>query len=169
MLGTVLLLLAAMGTLQKASTPPDPGPGPQTQAVLIGPPTCRFAPPADLPAGKPVWIGPCADGKADGFGVVRVADTKGAKMFYGLVKAGIPVEGMMGDSTGNLSQIVTGFDASLHFDKSLPAELQQDPKYWKEAAGAARWAAGYYQSLGNKASSSFYLRQAKVFDRGPGE
>ncbi len=170
MLATAVLLMALHVAQQKATVPPDPGPGPQTQAVLGGPATCRFAPPADLPAGKPEWIGPCIDGKANGYGVVRVPDSNGgAQIFYGLVKAGIPIEGLIGSSAGGGYTVIPGFDSELHMNKTLPAEMQQDARYWKEAATAARTAATHYRSRGNTASFKFYQAQAKVLDRGPGE
>ena len=109
-----------------------------------------------MAAGHPEWIGPCVHGKANGLGIVRVADNHGgAQIFYGLLRAGIPIEGLIGDSTGAGYKIVPGFDSSLHIDQSLPAELQQDPRYWKEAATAAHTAAAHYQAAGNAASASF--------------
>ena len=138
--------------------------------LSAGPADCRFAVPADLPVGWAEWIGACAGGKADGLGVVRVGTAGGgAQMFYGVVKAGMPVEGMMGDSGSSGWRVVPGFDGRMHVDETLPAEMQQSPKYWKEAAAAARVAARHYAGVGNGASAKFYEGQAKVLDRGPGE
>ena len=138
--------------------------------ALVGPTGCRFAAPADLGAGLPEWIGPCAAGKANGVGVVRVGIAAGgARMFYGVMKAGVPVEGMLGDSAAIGFRVAAGFDAGLRVDETLPAELQQSPKYWKEAAQAARVAARHYAGVGNGASAKFYEGQAKMLDRGPGE
>ncbi len=146
------------------------GVGTAAGQALVGPVECRFAVPADLGVGAAEWIGPCAAGKADGIGVVRVGiKAGGVRMFYGVMKAGVPVEGMLGDSSATGFRVAAGFDAKLLVNETLPAELQQSPKYWKEAASAARVAAKHYAGLGNGASAKFYEGRARELDKGPGE
>ena len=141
--------------------------------ALSGPANCAFAIPADMHPGTPEWLGPCAANRAEGVGVLRVAQPNGkSELFYGRFHAGLPVRGMFGDSDGGFSTPTNAFSPRTNHsvdDNATSHPAGQDATLWTLAAEAARTAAAHYEVLGNQPSAAFYRTQAKLLSRGPGE
>lgn len=140
---------------------------------LAGPANCNYVVPADLHAGTPEWLGPCAAGHAEGTGVLRVVQADGkAELFYGRYHQGFPQQGMFGNSDGAMLNPTHSFSPRTGHsvdDNATADPAGQDARLWTLAAAAANVAAQHYAALGNQASAAFYRKQAKQLGKGPGE
>lgn len=126
---------------------------------------CRFVAPRSLPPGPTYWIGDCAGGKASGLGVLRRRDGAVAgEAFYGQLKDGVPVVGVIDTRRGNEGGYVVGRwkDGDLVINEDGPWQDRADA--FTAAASAARAASAAFKAQKNEASARFYAKQAEILD-----
>ncbi len=123
---------------------------------------CRLMAPRAMPAGATAWIGACAAGLAQGPGVVRVTPARGRApvLFYGLMRAGRPVRGV----------IDAGEDWMIgDFRDGERVDVRDDPdagiKQFRAAVLGAEVAARWFAAKGATASAAFYRAKAVQIDR----
>jgi hypothetical protein len=131
----------------------------RAQTLTAGTAQCRFAVPADLGEGSPLWMGNCASGHAEGPGVIRIQTKTTPHLFYGSLKAGVPQTGVL-QLAEDQWQPVWKFDAQMHVVNDDAGNMQTALDAFRAAAKGASAAAAHYQQAGNKASAAYYSRQA---------
>lgn len=123
---------------------------------------CRLMAPRSMPQGATAWIGACAAGLAQGPGVVRVTGSPGRApaIFYGTMRAGRPVRGVI--------ETTEGLEIGDFRDGEM-IELPDDPnagiKQFHDAVQGAEAAARHFKAVGNVASAAFYRSKADLIDR----
>lgn len=120
--------------------------------------SCRFARPADLPAGPVTWLGPCRNGSADGPGVLRVADGAEPRFYFGAMRAGRPMRGVVTNDT-NDPVIAWRFAGGLQAVE--PATRAQTLAIYQAAADGAQATSRMFQRRGNRTSAAYYARWSR--------
>jgi hypothetical protein len=147
---TVVGVVASLGIASGCSGAPD--------SAMSGAHACRAAAPAALTARPAHWLGGCADGAAEGLGVLRVGMAEPYQFFLGEMHAGMPVRGMLKEADG--------WEMAAHFDaaQAIVSPRSWDPKdshaMYLLAARAARTTANRFASSGNHGSAAYYARLA---------
>lgn len=149
-----LLIAAATAAGAAESAAPRP-------AREAGPPHCRFTLPEELPdGGRPRWSGPCAGGRAEGLGVLRLQAADGAVHLYlGRLAGGQAVLGVI--ERPNEGWVAGRFDQGRRVE---PVERNTLIEAFAEAAAAARAEAEGHRLAGRKASARHYRHKAWVLD-----
>lgn len=126
------------------------------EPALVGARACRFEAPPDWPRASLVWAGDCADGLADGRGVLR-AYQRGAvvRSFFGRLQRGRLLFGV--------TSLDGGYQAGSYDAGRLVPGAGRDEIIlaFDEAAAAARALAEQYRQRGQTASARFYDEQAR--------
>ena len=121
---------------------------------------CEFISPISLTAGPTYWTGLCTANKASGLGMLRRRDgDRAGPAFYGEMKAGVPVIGVIdhdGYRVGRFNDGDIGGDANLEPQVRIDA--------FRAAAKAARAVGSQYAKQGNAASSRHYENIAQQLD-----
>lgn len=126
-------------------------------------PTCRAVAPAAIASGTATWIGPCANGMAEGVGTLRVARRGGSPgLFFGKMVRGRPFSGVMPTDRGDWRP-AWRFDAGLKAQDDPSGDRQASIDIYRLAAAGANEASRRYRATGNLASARFYSAQGKRF------
>lgn len=121
---------------------------------------CEFVSPASLTSGPTYWTGACPDNKASGPGMLRRRDgDRAGPAFYGDMRAGVPVIGVIDDEGYRVGRFK---DGDIGGDAELEPQVRLDA--FRAAAKAAREVAGLYAKQGNAASSRHYETVAQQLD-----
>lgn len=146
-----LVAVMALAMTNSAFTQPKPG--------------CLAAVPASLTAAPAIWLGDCHAGKADGLGVLRAGRAEPFQFFFGLMRAGEPVKGLM--RVGDGWEDAEHFDAHRH-NVGASDQIVFDGLY-KLAIRAATATAQRFAAAGNRGSAAYYQRLAKQIRDGEPE
>lgn len=137
--GLLALLLALAGSPAQA----QPGAG------------CAFSAPDVLDRPSARWYGPCRSGTADGSGVLR-STGGGYRAFYGIMKGGEPVLGVVEGPGGYRAGRFAG-------GKAVPSSERQDfIEAFRAGAEAADALARSFRTERNAASAKFYADKANA-------
>ncbi|MDR6815317.1 hypothetical protein J2X76_000471 [Neorhizobium sp. 2083] len=121
---------------------------------------CEFVAPLSLTAGPTYWTGACPGNKASGPGMLRRRDgDRAGPAFYGEMRAGVPVIGVIDDEGYRVGRFKAG---DIGGDAELDPQVRLDA--FRAAAKAAREVSGRYAGQGNAASSRHYETIAKQLD-----
>jgi len=121
---------------------------------------CEFVAPLSLTAGPTYWTGACPGNKASGPGMLRRRDgDRAGPAFYGEMRAGVPVIGVIDDEGYRVGRFKAG---DIGGDAELDPQVRLDA--FRAAAKAAREVSGRYAGQGNTASSRHYETIAKQLD-----
>ena len=127
---------------------------------------CQFLPPRSLPSGPTYWIGACPDGKADGLGVLRRRDGAAAgEVFYGELKGGVPVVGVVDTARGNQGGLIAGRWKDGDRATREDSAWQDNADAFTAASKAAQAASALFKAQKNEASARYYVQQAKMLDK----
>ena len=121
---------------------------------------CEFVSPLSLTVGPTYWTGACPGNKASGLGMLRRRDgDRAGPAFYGQMRAGVPVIGVIDDE---------GYRVGAFSNGDIGGDTQQEPQVgldaFRLAAEAAREVAGRYARDGNAASARHYEAVAKQLE-----
>ncbi|WP_191577310.1 MULTISPECIES: hypothetical protein [Achromobacter] len=123
---------------------------------------CRFVAPESLGDGPKYWTGFCSSvtGVATGVGtiVARTANQAGPA-FYGELRAGVPIIGVVSDGAGYRAGLFDGKEIGT----SKEAERVDIDDSFKVAERAAKQVSAYYAQQKNTASAKHYQGVAKQF------
>lgn len=126
---------------------------------------CQFLSPRSLPAGPTYWIGACPGGKADGLGVLRRRDGADAgEVFYGELKDGVPVIGVIDTARGNQGGLIAGRWKDGDLATNEDNAWQDNADAFTAASRAAQAASAVFKAQKNEASARYYAQQAKMLD-----
>jgi hypothetical protein len=124
-------------------------------------PSCRAVAPAPIAGGAATWIGPCANGRAEGVGTLRVARSTGTPgLFYGRMTRGRPFSGVMATPEGDWRP-AWRFDAALRPRDDPSGERQSSIATFRLAEAGAAEASRRYRAAGNAASARFHADQGR--------
>ncbi len=121
---------------------------------------CEFVSPSSLTTGPTYWIGACPGNKASGLGMLRRRDgNHPGPAFYGEMKAGLPVIGVIDDE---------GYRVGLFKNGDIGDHDELDPQVrldaFRAAAKAAEEVGKHYTKQGNAASSRHYQAVAQQLE-----
>jgi len=123
---------------------------------------CRFVAPESLGDGPKYWTGFCSGvtSVATGVGtiVARTANRAGPA-FYGELRAGVPIIGVVSDEAGYRAGLFDGKEIGA----SKEAERVDIDDSFKVAERAAKQVSAYYAQQKNTASAKHYQSVAKQF------
>ena len=119
-------------------------------------PGCSFEVPAQWARDGTRWDGECADGRANGLGVLKeYRNGSVAKFFFGRLRGGQLVLGVIDQPEG----FVAG---SFREGRVVPSdERQATVSAFNEAEQAAKSVASRFRKAGNAASADFYSNKAR--------
>lgn len=117
---------------------------------------CAFQVPSGWSPSQTRWDGPCANGSADGLGVLKeLAGAQVTRLFYGLLKQGQLERGVIEQTDGYIA-------GRFKEGQLLPGSERRDIlDAFDIAAKAAQQAADRFRQAGNTASAKFYADKAK--------
>ncbi len=133
----------------------------------VAAPSCVVGTIADLP-GPARWLGPCADGRAEGLGVLRTGPAAPFGFFAGRMAGGRAGAGLIVRPDG-LFEVAVGFDAT---GQPLPTDSlhpERQDAVFKLAATAARTTADRFARAGNRGSADFYRHLSQQITAGQPE
>jgi hypothetical protein len=135
------------------------------QSLTAGATNCRLALPSALGEGSALWMGGCASGHAEGYGVIRLQPKGGASphLFFGSLKAGIPQTGVL-QLAEDQWQPIWHFDADMKAVDNTAGDMQVTIDAFRAAAKGAHEASKRYRAAGNAASATYYDHLAKRFE-----
>lgn len=120
---------------------------------------CRLVAPVALTAEPARWLGECANGDAEGLGVIRAGSAEPYQFFLGEMHAGAPVRGMLKEADG--WEMAAQFDSAAGVVSPRSWEPEAAHATYLLAARAARATAARFSSVGNPGSSAYYERLAQ--------
>ncbi len=125
---------------------------------------CSFVAPASLGDGPKSWIGSCPGGseaKATGIGMLRTRNgDKPGPAFYGEMRAGVPIIGVVDDGNGYQAGLFANGDIGLG-----DQEKQDVTDSFEFAVIAAKRVSEHYAAQKNAASAKYYKDVAKKLDK----
>ncbi|MBK0027149.1 hypothetical protein IAE57_13330 [Stenotrophomonas sp. S48] len=125
---------------------------------------CQFVPPRSLP-GPFYWIGACPGGKADGRGVLRRRNgAEAGEVFYGELKDGVPVIGVIDTARGKQGGLIAGRWKDGDLTTGEDSVWQDNANAFTAARKAAQAASAVFKAQNNEASARYYAQQAKMLD-----
>ncbi|UYY57223.1 hypothetical protein [Sphingomonas sp. S2-65] len=117
---------------------------------------CGFVAPRSLGTGPTFWTGDCPGGKADGLGMLRRRDGgQAGTVFYGELRAGVPVIGAIDDD----GYVVGKFVGGDLVQDSLEPQVAIDS--FRTAAKAARSVSARFKAQNNAGSARYYAETAE--------
>jgi hypothetical protein len=129
---------------------------------------CAATPPAELTARPAMWLGPCAGGRAEQLGVLRLGRTAPHQFFLGRMRAGKPVQGVLVLNASQLKDAVR-FDARMNAVNSDPNRQGEIESVFRVASSAAAATARRFEVLRNPGSARFYRDMAVRYREPPFE
>ncbi|WP_233236565.1 hypothetical protein [Bordetella sp. LUAb4] len=124
---------------------------------------CKFVAPESLGDGPKYWTGPCSNitSIATGVGmIVARKSNQAGPAFYGEVRAGIPIIGVVDDGNGYRAGLFDGKEIG----SAKEAERVDIDDSFEVAVTAAKRVSDNYKREGNTASAKHYLAVAKKLD-----
>jgi hypothetical protein len=124
---------------------------------------CKFVAPESLGEGAKFWTGPCSTVTRVATGVGMIAARNGSKAgpaFFGEVRAGVPIIGVVDDGNGYRAGLFDGNEIGA----AKEAERVDVDDSFEVAARAAKMVSAQYAKEKNAASAKHYQAVAKQLD-----
>lgn len=124
---------------------------------------CKFVAPESLGDGPKYWTGPCSNVSSVATGVGMMVARTGSQAgptFYGEVRAGTPIIGVVDDGNGYRAGLFDGKEIGT----AREAERVDIDDSFQVAVVAAKRVSEDYKRQGNTASAKHYLAVAKKLD-----
>lgn len=136
----------------------------QRRAVTPPQSACRAVLPAITTAARSRWLGDCPRGRAEGVGVLRIGSGGPFEFFFGEMRGGRPVRGLIRAANGWYP--AAAFDARLRAVNPRSWTREQGHGLYLLAARAARATARRFAAAGNRTSAAYYERLAREIVEG---
>lgn len=120
---------------------------------------CRAAAPAITTATPSRWLGTCTRGLAEGVGVLRIGSREPFQFFFGEMRGGRPVRGLIRAANGWYP--AAAFDARFVAVNPRSWTPEQGHGLYVLAVRAARTTARRFATAGNRTSATYYERLAQ--------
>ena len=130
--------------------------------------TCAATPPAELTARPMTWLGPCAGGRAEQLGVLRLGAAAPHQFSLGRMRAGKPVQGVLILNASQVKDAVR-FDGGMNAVYSDPNRQGEIESVFRVASSAAAATARRFKGSGNAGSARFYRDMAVSYREPPFE
>jgi len=125
---------------------------------------CKFVAPESLGDGPKYWTGSCSNitSIATGVGMILARNgNQAGPAFYGEVRAGVPIIGVVDDGNGYRAGLFDGKEIG----NSRESERVDIDDSFEVAVVAAKRVSEDYKRQGNTASAKHYLAVAKTLDK----
>lgn len=130
------------------------------ETILAGRQDCQFIVPAEWEDSRVIWDGACAEGKANGQGVLRgYRKAASTRLFFGRMKRGELNLGVIDEEGGYIAGEFVGGVA-------IPdPERKTILRAFESASAAARTLAQRLKQAKNASSAAYYLRKAQELEQ----